>query len=63
MPASHGRITTVGVSLNRFSEVIRLERQLLDNLLERMQHDMLVEIASAGSSTATKVDPRGVQNR
>jgi predicted ATPase with chaperone activity len=37
------------VSLNRFADIIRLERGLLDKLLERMQHDMLVEIASAGT--------------
>ncbi|MBN1564603.1 MAG: ATP-binding protein [Anaerolineae bacterium] len=37
------------VSLNRFAEIIRLERGLLDKLLEKMQHEMLVEIASAGS--------------
>jgi energy-coupling factor transporter ATP-binding protein EcfA2 len=37
------------VSLQRFSEVIRLERTLLDGILERMQHEMLVEITSAGT--------------
>ncbi len=37
------------VNLNRFADIIKLERQILDTLLERMQHDMLVEIASAGS--------------
>ncbi len=37
------------VSLRRLGEVIRLELKVLDQMLERMQHDQLVEISSAGS--------------
>ncbi|MBN1200552.1 MAG: ATP-binding protein [Anaerolineae bacterium] len=37
------------VSLRRFAEVIRLGLKLLDNILEKMQYDQLVEVASAGS--------------
>ncbi|MBN1680716.1 MAG: ATP-binding protein [Anaerolineae bacterium] len=36
------------VSLRRFADVIRLDRKVLDKLLERMQYDQLVEVASAG---------------
>ncbi len=36
-------------SLRHIGEMIRLELKLLDNILEKMQHDQLVEIASAGS--------------
>ncbi len=36
------------VSLRRFADVIRLELKVLDGLLERMQYDQLVEVASAG---------------
>jgi predicted ATPase with chaperone activity len=37
------------VTLRRLGDLIRLELKVLDAILERMQHDMLVEIASAGS--------------
>jgi predicted ATPase with chaperone activity len=37
------------VTLRRFGEVIRLELKVLDAILEKMQYDMLVEVASAGS--------------
>jgi predicted ATPase with chaperone activity len=37
------------VNLRRLADITRLELKVLDLILERMQHDMLVEIASAGS--------------
>ena len=36
-------------NLRRISDIVRLELKVLDQMLERMQHEMLVEIASAGS--------------
>ncbi|HEX3049264.1 MAG TPA: hypothetical protein VHP83_01305 [Aggregatilineaceae bacterium] len=37
------------VNLRRIGEIIRLELKLLDNILEKMQYEQLVEVASAGS--------------
>lgn len=37
------------VSLRRFSDIIKLSSQLLDKILEVMQKEKLVEVASAGS--------------
>jgi predicted ATPase with chaperone activity len=37
------------VNLRRFSEITRLELKLLDSILERLQYDQIVEVASAGS--------------
>ncbi|MBI5961733.1 MAG: hypothetical protein HY866_23550 [Chloroflexi bacterium] len=37
------------VTLRRFAEVIKMELKVLDSILERMQYDQLVEVASAGS--------------
>lgn len=37
------------VSLRRFSDVIKLSSQLLDKILEGMQKEKLIEVASAGS--------------
>lgn len=36
------------VSLRRFADVIKLELKVLDTILERMQYEQLVEVASAG---------------
>jgi predicted ATPase with chaperone activity len=37
------------VNLRRLGEIIQLELKVLDQMLERMQHEQLVEISSAGS--------------
>jgi DNA-binding PadR family transcriptional regulator len=37
------------VNLRRFSEITRLDLKLLDTILERLQYEQLVEVASAGS--------------
>ncbi|NDJ85307.1 MAG: ATP-binding protein, partial [Chloroflexi bacterium] len=36
------------VSLKRFAEITRLEPQLLDTVIAKLQHDKIVEVASAG---------------
>jgi predicted ATPase with chaperone activity len=36
------------VSLKRLADVIKLEPQVLDNILEKLQYDKLVEVASTG---------------
>lgn len=36
------------VSVKRFADIIKLEPQTLDNILEKLQYDKLVEVASAG---------------
>ena len=37
------------VNLPRFTDVLRLERTLIDSILERMQYEQIVEVASAGT--------------
>lgn len=36
------------VSVKRFADIIKLEPQTLDNILEKLQYDKFVEVASAG---------------
>lgn len=37
------------VSLRRFGEIVKLELILLDSIMEKMQHDKLVEVSSTGN--------------